>query len=264
MQNDPQVATYLTRDSILKLLSDEEVARVSTAESGAKLSPGEQYLDLERIEQGVRVATLTRDMSTANVIPKRSVGDETWHKILTKLAAPPVADRAADDEYAVATYDTHTAAEAAIKALQRGGVDMTRLSIVGKDFRTEEHPLGFYSVGDRMAFWGGQGAFWGSLWGMLFGSALFFIPVIGPIVVMGPLVAWIAGTLEGAALGGTLGVFGAALASLGMPTEAIIAYEKDVRAGKFLVVAHGNATMIAACRSILGIAPPTPPEASAE
>ena len=264
MQNSPQVATYITRDSILKLLSDEEVARVSTAETAAKLSPGEQYLDLEHIEHGVRVATLTRDMSTANLLPKRSVGDDTWRKILTTLAAPSVVARVGEDEYAVATYDTHTAAEAAIKALQHGGVDMTRLSIVGKDFRTEEHPLGFYSVGDRMAFWGGNGAFWGSLWGMLFGSALFFIPAIGPVIVMGPLVGWIVGTLEGAALGGTLGVVGAALASAGMPADSVVKYEQDIRAGKFLVVAHGDATMIKRCRSILAVGEPAQPEASAE
>jgi hypothetical protein len=262
MQNDPQAA-YITRDSILKLLSDDEVARVSTAETAGKLSPGEQYLDLEHIDRGVRVATLTRDMSTANLLPKRAVADETWRKILNTLAAPPVGERLGQDEYAVAIYDTHVAAEAAIKALQHAGVDMTRLSIVGKDFRTEERPLGFYNVGNRMAFWGGQGAFWGSLWGMLFGSALFFIPTIGPIIVMGPLVTWIVGTLEGAALGGTLGVVGAALASIGMPADAVIAYEHDLRAGKFLVVAHGKPAMIQHCRSILAFAP-TQSEASAE
>jgi len=262
MQNSPQAAAYITRDSILKLLSNEEVARVSTAETAAKLSPGEQYLDLEHIEQGVRVATQTQAMSTANLLPKRSVADDTWRKILTKLAAPQTARRASDDEYAVATYETHTAAEDAVKALQHGGVDMTRLSIVGKDFRTDEHPLGFYNIGDRMAFWGGRGAFWGSLWGMLFGSALFFIPTIGPIVVMGPLVAWIVGTLEGAAVGGTLGVVGAALASIGMPEDVVVKYEQDVRAGKFLVVAHGDTAMIQRYRSILAGA--SQPEASAE
>ena len=45
---------------------------------------------------------------------------------------------------------------------------MKKLSIVARDFHTEEHALGFYTSGDRVKFWGGRGAFWGSLWGMLF------------------------------------------------------------------------------------------------
>ncbi|MFM2418664.1 MAG: hypothetical protein RL385_3387, partial [Pseudomonadota bacterium] len=93
----------------------------------------------------------------------------------------------------VAIYDTHTGAEAAIRALQQSGVDMKQLSIVGKDFQTEEHALGYYTAGDRMKFWGGRGAFWGSLWGMLFGGAFFLIPAVGPLVVMGPLVGWLVG-----------------------------------------------------------------------
>ena len=157
------------------------------------------------------------------------------------------------EQYAVATFDTHEAAETAIKALKQGGVDMKRLSIVGKDFHTEEHAVGFYTAGDRMAFWGTRGAFWGSLWGMLFGSALFFIPAIGPIIVMGPLVAWIVGTLEGAMVGASVGVLAAALASIGVPDDAIVRYELDVKAGKFLILVQGDAPMVERARGILGI-----------
>jgi len=91
-------------------------------------------------------------------------------------------------------------AEASARALQKAGLDMKQFfSIVGKDFQTEEHALGFYTTGDRIKLWGGNGAFWGSLCGMLFGGAFFFIPAIGPIVVMGPLVAWLVRTLAHAA-----------------------------------------------------------------
>jgi hypothetical protein len=47
---------YLTRDGILKLLSDEEVASVSTAEATSHLSNGDEYVDLDQLEQGVRRA----------------------------------------------------------------------------------------------------------------------------------------------------------------------------------------------------------------
>jgi uncharacterized membrane protein len=152
----------------------------------------------------------------------------------------------------VAIYETHADAEAAVRALQQAGLDMTRLSIVGKDFHSEEQALGFYTSGDRMKFWGGRGALWGSLWGMLFGGAFFFLPAIGPIVAMGPLVGWIVGALEGAAVGGAAGVLGAALSSIGIPKDSVVRYELEVKAGKFLVLARGSAEMIERARAVLG------------
>ena len=152
----------------------------------------------------------------------------------------------------VGVFASHAQAEAAIKALQAGGIDMKKLSIVGKNFHTEEHAVGFYTSGDRMLFWGGQGAFWGSLWGMLFGGALFFIPGIGPLVAMGPVVGWIAGALEGAVVGGAAGIFGAALASVGVSEDQIVRYETEIKTGKFLVLARGGAEEIERAHSILG------------
>jgi hypothetical protein len=50
------------------------------------------------------------------------------------------------------TYNRHTEAETSIKELQRSGFDMKKLSIVGKDYHTEEHVAGYYNIGDRMKF----------------------------------------------------------------------------------------------------------------
>jgi hypothetical protein len=160
--------------------------------------------------------------------------------------------QAIQEHSVVAIYNTHVEAEAAIRLLQHAGLDMKQLSIVGQDFHTEEQALGFYTSGDRMKFWGGQGVLWGSLWGMLFGSAFFLIPGVGPIVVMGPLVGWFVGALEGAALGGAVGVFGAALASIGVPADSVVKYTQEIETGKFLVLARGNAAMTEQSRSVLG------------
>jgi uncharacterized membrane protein len=97
----------------------------------------------------------------------------------------------------VATYETHEQAELAIKQLQKDGIDMKSLSIAGKNTHTEEQVVGYYNAGDRVRFWGKEGAFWGGIWGFLFGSAAFAIPGIGPILAAGPLVAWIVAGLEG-------------------------------------------------------------------
>ena len=70
----------------------------------------------------------------------------------------------------VGVYNSHTDAEAAIKELQKSGFDMQKLSIMGKDYQTEEHVIGYYNAGDCMQFWGTRGAFWGWLGGLLCGS----------------------------------------------------------------------------------------------
>ena len=139
----------------------------------------------------------------------------------------------------VAVYPSHTAAEAAVKELQKSGFDMKKLSIVGRDYHTDEHVVGYYNAGDRMKYWGKMGAFWGGLWGMLFGSAFFLIPGIGPLIVAGPLVAWIVGALEGAVVVGGLSAVGAGLYSLGIPKDSIVRYETALKTGKFVLIAHG-------------------------
>ncbi|HEY5866149.1 MAG TPA: hypothetical protein VI542_11510 [Candidatus Tectomicrobia bacterium] len=50
-------------------------------------------------------------------------------------------------------YPARSEAEAAVKALQRAGFDMQKWPIVGKDYHTEEHVIGYYNTGDRMQFW---------------------------------------------------------------------------------------------------------------
>ena len=85
-----------------------------------------------------------------------------------------------ENNSAVAVYESHSEAEAGLKELQRCGFDMKRLSIVGKDYHTEEQVIGYYNAGDRMKRWGTAGAFWGGIWGLLVGSAFFAIPGIGP------------------------------------------------------------------------------------
>ena len=140
----------------------------------------------------------------------------------------------------VAIFESHNQAEDAVRELQKSGFDMKKLSIVGKDYHTDEHVVGYYNTGDRMMYWGKLGAFWGGLWGMLFGSAFFLVPGVGPLLVAGPLVAWIVGALEGAAVMGGISALGAALVSIGIPKDSVLQYEANVKAGKFLLILHGT------------------------
>lgn len=154
-------------------------------------------------------------------------------------------------DIAVAVYDTHTQAESAVKALQRAGFDMKKLSIIGKDYHTEEHVVGFLNAGDRAKYFGKFGAFWGGLMGMLFGSALFFVPVVGHVIVLGPLAATIFGGLQGAVLvGGTSALVGA-LTAIGIPKDSVLRYETALKANKFLLIVHGDGQEIMRAHELL-------------
>jgi hypothetical protein len=122
---------------------------------------------------------------------------------------------------------------------------------VGRGYHSEEQVIGYYNAGDRMKHWGKLGAFWGGLWGLLFGSAFFLIPGIGPVLVGGPLVASIVGALEGVTVVGGLSALGAGLVSLGIPKDSVVRYEAALKADKFLVIAHGTADEVAKARGIL-------------
>ena len=152
----------------------------------------------------------------------------------------------------VAIFDQHTQAETAIKDLQRSGFNMKELSIIGKEYEMDESVVGYYSTGDRMQYWGKNGAFWGGLWGLLFGSAFFMIPGVGPFLMFGPIVSWVVGALEGAVLVGGLSAIGAGLYSIGIPEKSVLQYETSLKAGKFLLVAHGTVEEVTRAKAILG------------
>jgi uncharacterized membrane protein len=151
----------------------------------------------------------------------------------------------------VAIYDNHQQAESAIKELQEAGVDMKSLSIAAKGTHTDEHVIGYYNAGDRMKYWGKIGAFWGGFWGLLFGSAFFAIPGLGPILVAGPLVAWIVGALEGAVTIGGVSAIGAGLMSIGIPKDSVLKYDVALKTDKFLLLVHGTPEEVEKAKAII-------------
>jgi hypothetical protein len=76
---------YQTRSEILSLLSEDELAVVSSAEQ-ERVPVGEEYLDLAHIELGV----LRAEPNTPgrHTLPRAAVSDATWAKILAVLATP--------------------------------------------------------------------------------------------------------------------------------------------------------------------------------
>ncbi len=141
---------------------------------------------------------------------------------------------------AIFVFDTHATAESAIRSLGQSGFDMKKLSLVGKGYHSEEKPVGFYTVGDRVKAWGGTGAFWGAIWGLLLAPAVFVLPGLGLVGLAGPIVATLLGALEGAVVVGGLSALGAALTEIGVPQDQIVKYEAALKVDKYLLVVHGS------------------------
>ena len=156
-----------------------------------------------------------------------------------------------DSGSVVAVYNSHTDAEQAVAKLSAASFDIKKVSIIGKDYHTEEKVVGYYTTGDRMKSWGGMGAFWGGIWGLLFGAGFFLIPGIGPVLVAGPFLAALVGALESAVVVGGISAVVAGLVSLGIPKNSAVKYEADIKADKFVLVAHGTPEELEQAQTIL-------------
>lgn len=147
--------------------------------------------------------------------------------------------------------DTH---EQAVRKLQQHGFDMRQLSIVGRDYHAEEKVVGYNNTGERMMKWGSNGAFWGSIWGMLMGSAFILIPGVGPLLLAGPPGRH-AGRCSGRGCGGgECKCLGAALVSVGVPENSVLEYETEIKVGRYILLAHGTIAEVPRAREILGVA----------
>jgi hypothetical protein len=74
----------------------------------------------------------------------------------------------------VAVFNTHHEAEEGVKQLLKSGFDTKKLSIVGRDYHSEERVVGYYNTGDRVKYWGKLGAFWGGFWGFTVRLGILF------------------------------------------------------------------------------------------
>ena len=177
------------------------------------------------------------------------------------------------DNTVVAVFADHQGAEQAVKKLADAGIDIKHLSVVGRGYHVDEKVIGFYNTGDRVKFWGKQGAFWGALWGWL-GGMFLFVPVVGHVMVLGYLAVIAVTAIEGGLVVGGVSALSAALYSIGIPKDSVLAYEGAVKSDRYLVMAHGPTEEATRARTILAslhpasldvhegkrsVAPPTQP-----
>ena len=134
----------------------------------------------------------------------------------------------------VAVCNTHSEVEAAIKELKQAAFNLKKLSIVGKDYHTDKHVVGYYNTGDdHMKYWGTA------------------IRGIGPVLIAGPLVGWVLGALEETVVNGRVTAIGAALNNLGISKDSVANYETAIKSSKFILMAHGTAEEVALAKTII-------------
>lgn len=155
---------------------------------------------------------------------------------------------AANNQAVVASYQSHADAEEAVRRLANGGIPINLISIIGRNFETHEDIQGFYRPADAALDGAGQGAWFGGIFGLMLGAMGFFVlPVVGGLMVIGPLSGMIAGAIGGAGVGALL----TGLVASGIPSDQALKYQKRLQAGEFLIVVHGNVEKSSVAQQIL-------------
>ena len=147
------------------------------------------------------------------------------------------------EQSVIGVYDHLAQAEEAVRRLDRSSFPIKQISIVGQDTEHERDIQGYITVEDLAKKGASTGAWVGGLLGLLTVAASVWMPGYGLLLAAGPLATallelagGIGGTVTGAAWGGVLG----GLAGWGVSTQHILKYEEHLKAGKYLVIAHGS------------------------
>jgi hypothetical protein len=158
----------------------------------------------------------------------------------------------------VAVYKKMEDAEEAIQKLSDAKFPVTQVTIVAKNLHSEKQVHGYVTACDVSKSAATTGAWVGGIFGILIGAAFLWLPGVGPVIVGGSLASMLLGGAEGALAGAAAsGIFGL-LVGWGISKQHIIKYEELVKAGAYLVIAHGTPEDVARAKSIL--APTKPSE----
>ena len=149
----------------------------------------------------------------------------------------------------IGIYDNHDLAVEAVQKLKESGYPVTHLSIMGLTEQEEVVDEKGHVIPKSPIKSGGIGAgtVIGTTLGVLTGVGVFAIPGVGFLFGAGALVGAIAGFDLGLIGGG----IASALATVGVHDSNAKKYHDALVAGKYLVIAHGNANDVNKAKSLL-------------
>lgn len=162
---------------------------------------------------------------------------------LTAQQEAPLPQEIHREDSAIAVFGSLDHAERAIHLLDQDGFPLRQVSLVSSAFYSEREVQGCVTTGDMA----GSGAWVGGVFRLLMGSAVLWLPLFGPLVVVGSLAPLLVSPAVGGAAGTALG----ALVGLGVSRQHLSEYERQVRAGGFLLIAHGHASEVECARVAL-------------
>jgi hypothetical protein len=147
----------------------------------------------------------------------------------------------ASETVIVGVFNSVQDAQDAVRDLEMEGVNRSDISIVANKNAAGYDTMATSDKASDVIADAGIGAAIGGVGGLLLSAAgAITIPVIGPILAAGPIVAALTGAGIGAAAGGLIG----ALTESGIPEEEAKLYAEGVRRGDVLVTvkSHGQST----------------------
>jgi hypothetical protein len=142
----------------------------------------------------------------------------------------------------VGVFDSTANAQSVVEQFHQAGWGR-QVSLITRGKESELDATTPLDQGDRMEKSAAIGAATGSALGVLAGSALLIVPGIGPVVFAGAMASGITGGLVGGIVG--------AMSGWGVKEDQAPQYERDLQAGKTIVIVEGNPLKLAEAKSIL-------------
>lgn len=143
-----------------------------------------------------------------------------------------------------AVFDTVPSAHATVEQLADNGFPMERLSVlhIPQDQQSDFLGVSYDDERKRTIVWAENGALWGALTGLVLGaSGLVFVPGIGTLMTLGPIIDTIAGATIGSGImagAAQLTRLGHGLHQAGIPKEKLEYFQDILMAGKTILILH--------------------------
>lgn len=143
-----------------------------------------------------------------------------------------------------AEFDDDLHAHTAVEQLVENGFPMEHLSVLHFPKHQQADFLGvsYENEHKRTIVWAENGALWGGLMGLAVGAAgLFFVPGIGTLLALGPVIDTIAGATIGSGLmagAAQLTRVTHALQKIGIPEDKLEEFRDRLKSGKTILILH--------------------------
>jgi hypothetical protein len=153
---------------------------------------------------------------------------------------------------ALTVFDNPAEIAAVIRQVQVTGSGTNGLSVAWLDQENSSDVTGYYTSGVQMKCRGYLETLWNEIFKVLSGWAIFDIPEIGRVLIVGPLTEWIANALANAAIFSGMSAIGMGLYSVGISRKSIRLCEDALKQGKCILLVNGSEKEVELARRVIG------------